>query len=202
MEFVYVLKRYDLFDLSFPHGFVTREDDPRVEGWLERIEERGFFLERRRAEADSSFKQIIPYCVVVCGGEILLLHRFSTQAESRLHDKLSIGVGGHLDPVDGAGDLLEAGLRRELDEELRIETPWRHEAVGVINDESNDVGSVHFGIVYRIDLEKKRAEVRERDKMSAEFLTADALREVWHESRGRFESWSDLLLLELDRLVR
>jgi len=201
MEFVYVLDRYDLFDLAFPHGFVARADDPKVDVYLDRILRLGFFLERRRAESDSSTKQVIPYCVVTCRGEVLLLHRFSTQEESRLHDKLSIGVGGHINPTDGETDVLEAGLRRELLEELEIEAAWRHEAVGILNDESNDVGSVHFGVVYRVELEEKRARVRERDKMSGEFLGLDALREVWRDARPRFESWSDLLLEKLDRVV-
>jgi predicted NUDIX family phosphoesterase len=207
MEFVYVVKRYELFDLSFPHGFLHRGEDPRqVERYLDRIRERGFFLERRRAERDSSFKQVIPYGIVTHGEEALLLHRFSTQAESRLHDKLSIGVGGHINPADGGGggessqdgDLLDAGMRRELLEELVIDGEWSHGVVGVINDESNDVGSVHFGVVCRVRLESRGARVRESDKMDGEFLSVSALRETWIGKRSRFESWSDLILGKLD----
>src|SRR5678815_2630551 len=68
MEFVYVVKRYDLFDRSFPHGFVTEPD--AVAEWTRRIRERGFFLERRQAEQDSSFKQIIPYTLVLHGEQV------------------------------------------------------------------------------------------------------------------------------------
>jgi len=73
MEFVYVVKRYDLFDRSFPHGFVATPET--VAQWTRRIREKGFYLERRQAELDSSFKQIIPYTLVMHGDEILLLRR-------------------------------------------------------------------------------------------------------------------------------
>ena len=63
MEFVWVVKREELFDLSFPHGFVPSAGNEEVARYLDRIRDRGFFLERRRAEVDSSFKQIIPYAI-------------------------------------------------------------------------------------------------------------------------------------------
>src|SRR5678816_1152626 len=81
MEFVYVVKRYDLFDRSFPHGFVTEPD--AVAEWTLRIRERGFFLERRQAEQDSSFKQIIPYTLVLHGEQVLLLRRLAQGGEAR-----------------------------------------------------------------------------------------------------------------------
>ena len=111
MEFVYVVKRYDLFDLSFPHGFAGLDDGPDRRGhsrqfatWTGRIREKGFFVERRWAEHDSSFKQVIPYTVVTHGDEVLLLKRLEQGGEARLHGKLSIGVGGHINPVDGDGN--------------------------------------------------------------------------------------------------
>src|SRR5262249_26963174 len=150
--------RYDLFDLSFPHGFVACSEAPAdVARWVERIRERGFFVERRAAERDSSMKQIIPYCLVTTGDDLLVLHRLGTQGEKRLHDKLSIGVGGHINPVDtdASADVLDAGTQRELLEELRFETGYRREVIGIINDESTSVGSVHFGIVHRVRAESR-----------------------------------------------
>ncbi|MBI1854000.1 MAG: hypothetical protein HYR85_26985 [Planctomycetes bacterium] len=201
MEFVYVVKRYDLFELSFPHGFVACSEAPgEVASWVERIRERGFFIERRAAERDSSFKQIIPYCLVTTGEDLFLLHRFGTQGEKRLHDKLSIGVGGHINPVDVGpdADVLDAGSQRELLEELRFETGFRREVIGIINDESTSVGSVHFGIVYRVRAENRDVSVRETDQMGGGFRPLAEMRQTFERERPRFETWSSLILDRID----
>jgi predicted NUDIX family phosphoesterase len=200
MEFVYVVKRYDLFELSFPHGFVACSEAPAdVARWVERIRERGFFVERRAAERDSSMKQIIPYCLVTTGDDLFVLHRFGTQGEKRLHDKLSIGVGGHINPVDtGDADVLDAGTQRELLEELRFETGWRREVIGIINDESTSVGSVHFGIVHRVRADSREVAVRETDQMGGGFQALPELRSTFERERHRFETWSSLILDRID----
>ena len=197
MEFVWVVKREELFDLSFPHGFVPSAANEEVARYLDRIRDRGFFLERRRAEVDSSFKQIIPYAVVVTPEGTLLLERLATQTEARLHRKLSIGVGGHINPVDGAEDVLDAGLSREIDEELEIAASWRGEPIGIINDETNDVGAVHFGIVYRIETTGP-VTVRESDKMLGRLVPREELDRLQAEENARFETWSSLILQRAD----
>ena len=99
MEFVYVVERSRLFDLHFPHGLVLYEQNPaEVQSYVDRIREHGFFIERRKAEEDSSFQQVIPYVVVRRPGEVLLLERKSTQGEARLHGKRSIWRGGACEP--------------------------------------------------------------------------------------------------------
>lgn len=203
MEFVYVVKRYDLFDLSFPHGFVAGADDPRVGTWTDRIRQRGFFLERRWAERDSAFKQVIPYTVVTCGDEVFLTQRLATGGESRLHGKLSIGVGGHINPVDGVEgqEVLEAGCRRELDEELVMDAPFSLEARGVINDETADVGSVHFGLVNVARLETPAVTIRETEQLTGSFVSRATLAELAAKEAGRFETWSALIIARLDALL-
>jgi len=196
MEFVYVVKRYDLFDLSFPHGFVSAAEAPdRVRAWVDRIREKGFFVERRHAERDSSMKQIIPYAVVRnARGEVFLLRRKKAGEEKRLHDKLSIGVGGHVNPGDETGDIVATSCAREIEEELEIGGPFTTSPLGVINDESNDVGSVHFGLVFAVDSGDARVAVRETHLLSGEFVTPEALFEERRTARERFESWSDLII--------
>jgi predicted NUDIX family phosphoesterase len=201
MEFVYVTKRYDLFDLSFPHGFLAAKQDDRVAAWTQRIRDKGFFVERRWAEQDSSLKQIIPYTLVVHGQEVLLLKRLNAGGESRLHGKLSIGVGGHINPIDEVtepGAVLEAGCRRELDEELVIESPYTLEPVGVINDESGDVGSVHFGLVQIARCETPDVRVRETDILEGSFTSLTTLRELAGRERDRLETWSALIIDQLE----
>ena len=203
MEFVYVVKRYDLFDLSFPHGFVAAAEDQRVAAWNDRIQSRGFFVERRWAEQDSSFKQVIPYVLVTHGDEVLLLQRKDTGGEARLHGKLSIGVGGHINPVDGVdgADVLEQGCRRELEEELAMDTAFRLEPRGVINDESGDVGSVHFGLVAVARCETPDVSIREVDQLEGSFIGRAALKELAAREPERFETWSALIIEHLDAVL-
>lgn len=210
MEFVYVVKRYDLFELSFPHGFVAAADDPRVAEWTRRIRERGFFVERAWAENDSSLKQVIPYTLVSHEDRVFRTQRLKKGGESRLHGKLSIGIGGHINPVDGVPprssepghvDLLNAGCRREIDEEIEIPGGFGLQTVGVINDESDDVGSVHFGLVHVARCETDAVTVRETEQLAGELHTVAALQEQDRAEPGRFETWSAMILPHLDRLL-
>ncbi|MBI3097985.1 MAG: NUDIX domain-containing protein [Planctomycetes bacterium] len=192
MEFVYVIKRSDLFPDVTPHGLVT--DPAAVSGYVERIRSRGFFVERPHAERDSSFKQVIPYAVVTHGERVLLLRRLATQGEARLHHKLSIGVGGHINPIDGSADLLEAGAERELREELLIDTPISKSPVGVLNDDTSPVGSVHLGLVTRVRASGPAVAVRETTQMEGRWVTREELRSLQRDPGSNFETWSALLL--------
>lgn len=201
MEFVYVIKRTDLFELEYPQGFLRLSPKELEARYLAKIRQRGFFIERRFAEQDSSFKQIIPYCVVVQREKVLLLRRLNNQGEQRLHQKLSIGVGGHINPIDhGGNDVLTAGTRRELEEEIEIETEPRIEALGIINDDASPVGSVHFGIVHRVFAPQGRVEIREKNMMEGSFATVESLHKQAKEG-ATFESWSQFLLSSLDSIV-
>ena len=205
MEFVFVVKRSDLFELSFPHGFVPRvaaDPQDRVATWTRRIRERGFFVERRWAEKDSSLKQVIPYTLLVHREELFLLKRLGKGGEARLHGKLSLGVGGHVNPVDLDGaDVLDAGCRRELEEEVAIRAPYTLSTVGVINDDSSDVGSVHFGLVNVARCETPDVAVRETDMLEGGFVARAALREMARNERERFETWSALIVDRLDEAL-
>jgi predicted NUDIX family phosphoesterase len=194
MEFVYVVKRHELFERRFPHGLEVLDPAGMSEA-VGRIRTRGFFVERRHAELDASMKQVIPYCVVVRGGEVFLTRRTTKGGDARLFGKRSIGVGGHLNPVDGA-DVLELGLRREIEEELAIEGPWSARAIGFLNDDSTDVGSVHFGLVHVVRVEGD-VQVRETQTLTGGFVSSEELRRLCRDERSTFETWSALLI---DRL--
>jgi len=198
VESVYVVKRYDLFDLEFPHGFRAAGEDPCFEAYMERILRKGFFMERRFAETDSSFKQIIPYCLLMHEERVLLLTRPKQQGEKRLHNKKSIGVGGHINPVDGIDAPLRNGCLRELDEELRIEEDFEPLPIGIINDDSNAVGSVHFGVVHAIRLKFGHVRVREDAMMKASFVPVQELKHVAEKKDFNFETWSSLILASMD----
>jgi predicted NUDIX family phosphoesterase len=157
------------------------------------VAERGFFTERSQAEVDPSLKQIIPYAVVVSGDEVFVFHRTREGAEARLHEKVSIGVGGHINPGDApSGDVggsVERAFERELHEELELESAYRREVVGVLNDDAEPVGQVHLGIVFRVELAEPRARVKEADNLVGGFLPCRAV----SGHRDRMESWSRIL---------
>lgn len=153
------------------------------------VRDTGRYLDRSAAEDDPSHKQLIPYVMVRDGERVFLMHRTDAGGDPRLHGKASIGVGGHLNPVDDGEDPLLAGLRREWDEEL--ETGWDPEfrLVGLLNDDSNPVGAVHLGVVFTVEAAGRPVAVRERDKLVGAFASAAEM----EASRDRLETWSRLV---------
>ena len=164
MEFVFVVPRARLFSECAPHGVAVFGDEWSQDAFETCVREDGFFVERAYAEEAPHLKQVIPYTLVARGQEFLLLQRTKGGGESRLHDKLSLGVGGHVNPVDaidtnaGAGARrlrapLPAATRREvLEEELIVEGETRLRTVGLLNDDTNAVGAVHVGLVQVLEL--------------------------------------------------
>lgn len=217
MEFVYAVPRGELFPDCYPQGLLAfgegasqasgvESSTPTIarEPFERAVAEHGFFVERAHAERTPTLKQPIPYAVVTVGERVLLLRRLRTGGESRLFDKLSIGVGGHVEPHDLAAgsadrnDLLLAAARRELEEELDVDGPVHIEPIGILNDDSNPVGAVHVGFVLRIRVEGS-VRVRERDQLEGRLATPAELRELL-ESGANFETWSALLVRHMDLL--
>lgn len=201
MEFVFVVPRDALFPECYPQGLVPFGPGLTREGFLGAVREAGFFVERERAERTPAWKQVIPYTVVVRGDQVLLLRRLGKGGEARLHDKLSIGVGGHVNPEDEAlardADPLEAATRRELQEELHVEGDGRLTAVGILNDDSNPVGAVHVGLVQVLALSPTAAaRVREADVLEGAFVDRTRLSSLLSEGAD-FETWSALLVRRL-----
>ncbi len=149
----------------------------------------GRFLERDEAEVSPAHKQLIPYVVVRDGERVFLMQRTDAGGDPRLHGKASIGVGGHLNPVDEGADPLADGLRREWAEELIADWEPEFRLVGLLNDDSNPVGSVHLGVVFEVEAAGRPVQVRERDKLSGSFATASEVRAAW----DRLETWSRLV---------
>ena len=160
--------------------------------FLARLPERVFFMARPAAEANPQFRQIIPYVLVNYHGKYLTVTRQVTQTETRLHNKVSLGIGGHINPVDGnPSNVLDAGLRRELSEELATDNPpglTDLELVGLICDNADEVSRVHLGVVMRWQaIEPIR--IRETDKMDGSYLTLYEIRSHY----DRLENWSRLV---------
>ena len=157
---------------------------------------------RHEVEGDPSYKQLIPY-VLFCyddglGCKTLFQYtRGMKQDESRLRGRRSVGIGGHIATRDTvAGGLANAygeGMRRELAEEVSIETPYRQRCVGLINDDETNVGRVHLGIVYLFDVERPAVSARESEIVDGSF---EPVQEILPHLDD-FEMWSQICLRAL-----
>lgn len=165
-----------------------------IDNYLESIldPKNNFFMDRGKAEEDQSFKQIIPYCLFHYNGRYLHYVRGKSGGESRLHAQGSVGIGGHINPVDereghlGLATYL-AGVEREIEEELNIEGGHKNRIVGLLNDDSNPVGKVHLGVVHIFDLDTDQVSSNEDALAELAFYDADTLK---GEMLERLETWS------------
>ena len=155
----------------------------------EAVVRQGLYLDRPVAESDPTHKQLIPYVVVRDAERVFLMHRTDAGGDARLHGKASLGVGGHLNPVDDGADPLLAGLRREWDEELVADWDPEFRLIGLLNDDRNPVGAVHLGVVFGVEADGRPVDVRERDKLVGGFADADEVAASWE----RLETWSQLV---------
>ena len=146
----------------------------------------GEFRPRGEVEDDRSLKQIIPYLLLRDGERIFLMKRTKAGGDERLHDRYSIGVGGHVNPGDA--DVL-GGLKREWREEIAADFVPEFGPVGLLNDDSNPVGAVHLGLVYAADAAGRPVEIRETHKLSGRFVPMNSVADV----ADKLETWSALL---------
>ena len=161
------------------------------------------FQPRAKAETDPNFKQIIPYVVVTDGKSILHYVRGKKAGEQRLVAKGSIGIGGHINDEDHslfADGLLafQDAVRREVCEELAVQGAFDAKPAGLINDDSTEVGRVHFGVVHILFRTPDKVRKNEQVITQVEFVPIDELK----ARREQMESWSQLCLDNLDALLK
>jgi len=151
----------------------------------------GRFLLRAEVEDDPRWRQIIPYAVVERAGEVFLVERLSGGSEVRLHNRYSLGIGGHINRQDAeyqvARDLLTAALVRELREEL-VMGAFFAETVGLIHSDANPVDRVHTGLLYRV--KTLEATVREQHKLRGAWVGLSEVAAL----EAQLEGWSQLAL--------
>jgi len=163
---------------------------------LNRIVQHGLFRKRSELEQDPSFKQIIPYAMISNKESLYVFRRISGQTEKRLHNKLHLGVGGHMNPVSSketGEQYLVNELKREFFEEVKLFNGCLIEDIefiGFINDDSIPVGRVHIGLLYNIRITNKNVVINETDKMSAEWIDKRDLPEYYEE----METWSKIAM--------
>jgi predicted NUDIX family phosphoesterase len=181
---------------------VARELVPDDAGWyglrfddltafVDIVAREGRYEPRDAMEHDPRYKQIIPYLVLRDDDRYFLMRRTRAGADQRLHDRWSIGVGGHLNPGD---DGLLGGLRREWREELEAAFEPDFEPLALLNDDTTDVGAVHLGVVFVADAAGRSVAVREHDKLTGAFATAAEVATVAED----LETWSRLVFEALE----
>ncbi|MGC9341081.1 MAG: hypothetical protein ACP5E3_00115 [Bacteroidales bacterium] len=190
-ELVFAIPRDELWQLlSYKEiGLIKGNRDI-----LNRIVQIGLFKKRSELEEDPSFKQIIPYAIISNKESFYLFRRRSGQREKRLHNKLHLGVGGHMNPGrfnEPDEQYLINELIRELFEEVKLLNDCLIEDIefiGFINDDTIPVSTVHLGLLYNIRISNKDLIINETDKMTADWIDKTDLAEYYEE----METWTKI----------
>ena len=201
-ENVLVVRRSLFDELGSFHGL-----NSEPEKYLRALLSRGnnFFLPRAQAENDPTHKQIIPYALIAHGDTVLHYVRGKKAGEQRLVAKGSIGIGGHMNQEDESlfnyaidEAAYRAGVEREVEEEIRIDSPFEDRIVALLNDDTTEVGRVHLGIVHIFRLAEPKVQKREAMITNLAFLHREQLLAL----RDNLETWSQFCVDSLGRLLR
>jgi predicted NUDIX family phosphoesterase len=186
-ELVFVVPRAAVIDSQGWHGIRALP----LDALQEILATTGRYEPRAPMEQDPGFKQVIPYLVLRDGERYFLMRRTRAGGDARLHDLYSIGVGGHLNPGDGG---LEQGLRREWEEELAADFVPPFRLIGLLNDDTTDVGRVHVGAVFEANAAGRPVAIRETHKLEGSFAGRTEVAAV----TDRMETWSRLAFEHLE----
>ena len=197
-ERVLVVPTEEFHKIGHFQGF-SRSVEPYLNGLLN--EQLISYRPRGEMEEDPSFKQLIPYVVFEHtdgNGEVSVFRytRGKGQGEARLRSKMSVGIGGHISTLDHRDDYSETyaeGMRRELDEEVSIQTAYDERVAGMINDDETEVGKVHLGVVHVFQVAEPNVQPQEEDILDAGFCSVEQLM----TELDRMESWSSICMQAL-----
>lgn len=194
-EYILVFKTALLEKLGIFQG-INLEVDKYLDAVLDPAN--NLFKPRQKVENDPTFKQIIPYVILKSNDLVFRYRRGKYLSEKRLKQKFSIGIGGHIRQEDEnlfsiQTSIYEETINREVNEEVNILTKYKNQRVGLINDDSDEVGRVHFGIVHIFELEQPLVNKKEVSIKECKFITIQQLKRNFI----KYESWSQLCLAEL-----
>jgi predicted NUDIX family phosphoesterase len=195
---VFPAQLIDGFQKDAPGGILT--DPLKVWSYLRRTVYAGkaFYMDRAAAEVDPNFKQIIPYVVFIRPGEVFAYQRTPKSGEGRLHGKWSIGIGGHINPVDGepfddnSRRVYWKAFERELFEEVSFVcqgSKKTHAPVSALIYLDHGVHAVHFGVVHLFSV-PAGTQLASRDPA----ITAGGWLDVEDLHARQLEEWSRLTL--------
>ena len=194
-EQILVVNRKELFNNEENHfyGFIEKNDE-KTKKIIDTFE--SYEVKRRGdMEEDPNYKQLIGYVLLKdeVTGEVLVYKRLVGGGEARLHGKVSVGIGGHMNEVEGKTifEMLKINAARELNEEVGVseeEALNNLHFIGLINDDKTEVGQVHVGVVYECKVDKQRVEVKEDDTLVIKWMTGEEAK-----AEVNYETWSEFL---------
>lgn len=181
-EDILVVKRTNLF--AEQNAFEGLHKEP-LEQTLSVIANKKEFLPRAEMEVNQNYKQIIPYLVFNHQDKYFLMQRQSGASEQRLKNKYTLGIGGHIRHEDMQTESIFDWSQREFHEEVSYNGTVSFEPLGVLNDDSNDVGKVHLGLVLLLKGDSRDIKVKSELK-SGQMLTLEQMLPLVEH----MESWS------------
>jgi len=194
-ELIIVAPRYKVFEDESLTFQGVNSDKETLKLIVENIASSYSIMRRGNAEENPEFKQPIPYCVIKRGNQVYAYERLSGGGETRLHNKISLGAGGHMNEFVSKDfyEVLSINLERELEEELNIQGERLSlDTVGLINDDVNEVGKVHIGLLVIAELaDDADVSVRETDQLKGTWLNVEELTQP--DTYERLESWSQFV---------
>ena len=194
-EQILVVNRKELFNNEENHfyGFIEKNDE-KTKKIIDTFE--SYEVKRRGdMEEDPNYKQLIGYVLLKdeVTGEVLVYKRLVGGGEARLHGKASVGIGGHMNEVEGKTifEILKINAARELNEEVGVsedDALNNLQFIGLINDDKTEVGQVHVGVVYECKVDKQLVEVKEDDTLFIKWMTVEEAK-----AEENYETWSEFL---------
>jgi len=170
---------------------------------VKHLEKSAEWMARNEAEENPKFKQIIGYTAVI--------HPYIKKAfayrrsikdkdypEKKLQGKYSWGLGGHIKRSDKKDSYILSSTSRELHEELKTSSYFLNpELIGFVNDDTDDVGKVHFGILFYCISDSAEIYPKDPEIESGRFENIVDLKKICETEN--VENWSRIILPELDQ---
>jgi predicted NUDIX family phosphoesterase len=195
-EYVLVLDLPTLWSIGYFEGFSA---DRKAYGDLMNILEKATFKKRKDVESNPQYKQIIPYALLSCNMAFFSYRRGKLLSEERLFGNYSIGIGGHISTHDL--DLFnvpyKAAMQREVLEEVEILSEYNDRVAGLINDDSNEVGKVHLGIIHVFELQEPKVKPKEKSINEPRFISVDSLL----SAVAQYENWSQICIQNMNAII-
>ncbi len=184
-ESILVVKRTNLFPNEVPQGLIN----VNLNQYYQLIHEKKEFLWRSHMEIDQQYKQIIPIFVFLYENKIFLMQRSKTSGDARLNEKYTVGIGGHVRQEDLAEASIQEWGWREFHEEIEYQGALNIKTLGMINDDSNDVGRVHLGFVFLAYGDSNQISIKSELQSGSLVSLEEAI-----QKGDQLESWTKIII--------
>ncbi len=189
-------------------SFQGFKEHSKIEDFESRILQYKKFMRRGDAEIDFSHKQPIGYAVILnpVSKKVYAYRRAQSNVEHgdvRLQGKWSIGTGGHIEKeIDATENPIHSSLLREIDEEVLINGSQDLKVIGYINDEKDEVGKVHFGVLYVIETDSDDVFPNNTESVHGEMMSVEEIKKIKNSPDASLEGWSQITLDVIENYLK